>query len=256
MELSPPWSTPAVPKAVLETVHRLARECPEALREPGSALPWLAAYEMDRVPGALKGADLFFAAALASSPVSYLIMMGMQKAQGVDPVSLGGFATGAVYVYLVLGLLIAAVAWLQVHIPGGRRAVEKDLAAAQGRYLLHGTDIHGDDLKILKRAQDAVNSALEAARFTRGVELQRWDAFAAAIWSVAQGLAADEPQGDAWAMVIAIEEYAELLAQANDIWQRELDAKTWRPEAASPALGKAVKAANHAGASAVALATG
>ncbi|MEW1911264.1 hypothetical protein AB0442_22920 [Kitasatospora sp. NPDC085895] len=245
---------PGLAESVQKTVHRLARQGPQVLRRPGTTLPRTAAYDLATAPGVLKGAGLFYGAAVIISPLSFLIMTGVQKAQGNTPVSVGTFVAVAVWVYVVIALLVGAIAWRLVLVPGGKRAVAEDLAAAQSRYLLLGEDLDGKDLEMVVRAQDAVNSALAAARFVTLVDPPNRTALAAGVWSMARRLAAGEPQGNGWAMIVAVEEYAERLEEASTAWQQELQAGTWKPGTMSAPLAKAVKRADAAGARAVTLA--
>ncbi|MFD3662683.1 hypothetical protein ACFWVF_19095 [Streptomyces sp. NPDC058659] len=246
---------PGLPASVASTVHRLARQHPDVLQNPDAPLPRWAGVDLAELARGARVQAIVAAGAVVVVPLLVWMQREMQRNLGSDTISSGTFLiimitmVGAV---LVINMLRE---WHQVHTPGGRATVARELAEARGRYLLRGTDLTDDAWAAVVRAQRAMNLVLASTWLVSPVETVDRDAFAQGIWAMARAMAKGGSAASGETFAAAIEVYSQRIDEANKINMAELVAHT-RPPAGtrSPALAEAVKRADSAGAHALALA--
>jgi len=240
---------PGLPASVAAAVHRLARQHPEVLRNPDAPLPRLAGVDLAKLARGARVQAIVAAAAAVVVPFTVWIESEVQRSLGVDVTSVGTALTvmiAFVGVTLVINMLRE---WHQVHTPGGRATVARELAEARGRYLLRGTDLTEDAWAAVMRAHRALNLVLASTWLVSPVGKVDRDAFAQGIWAVAKTMAKDGSAAAGDIFATAIEVYSQRIDEANKIDLGELEARP-RPPAGtrSPALAKAVERADSAGA--------
>ncbi|GAA2969132.1 hypothetical protein GCM10010519_00300 [Streptomyces lactacystinicus] len=246
---------PGLPVSVAATVHRLARQHPEVLRNPDAPLPRWAAVDLAELARGARMQAIVVVGAAVVVPLLVWVQREMQRNLGGDTMSSGTFLTVMIAVVGVALVINMLREWHQVHTPGGRTTVARELAEARGRYLLRGTDLSDDAWAAVVRAQRATNLVLASTWLVSPVGTVDRDAFAQGIWAMARTMAKDGSAASGENLAAAIEVYSQRIDEANKINMAELEART-RPPAGtpSPALAEAVKRADSAGAHALALA--
>ncbi|MER6116202.1 hypothetical protein [Streptomyces sp. NPDC001743] len=246
---------PGLPAAVVATVHRLARQHPDVLRNPDAPLPRWAGVDLAELARGARMQAIVVAGAAVVVPLMAWVQREMQRNLGADIMSSGTLLTVMIAVVGVALVINMLREWHQVYTPGGRVTVARQLAEARGRYLLRGIDLTEDAWAAVVRAQRAMNLVLASTWLVSPVGTVNRDAFSQAIWAMARTMAKDGSAAAGHTFAAAIELYDQRIDEANKIDRAELEAHT-RPPAGtrSPALAKAVELADSAGAHALELA--
>ncbi|MFI6112905.1 hypothetical protein [Kitasatospora sp. NPDC051164] len=244
---------PGLPASVASTIHRLARQHPEVLRNPEGTLPRWAGMDLAELARGARIQAIVVAAMVVVVPLLVWMQREVQR-------ELDGTVPSDMMVIIMVVIIGAALAinllreWNGARTPGGRKAVARELAEARGRYLLRGSDLTDEAWAAVVRAQQAMNLVLASTWLVSPVGTVDRDAFAQAIWTMARTMAEDRSAAVGETFAAAIEVYGQLIDEANKINLAELEART-RPPAGtrSPALAKAVERADSAGSRALAL---
>ncbi|WP_457513187.1 hypothetical protein [Streptomyces sp. TE33382] len=246
---------PGLPTSVASTVHRLARQHPEVLRNPDGPLPRWAGVDLAELARGARHQAIVVAGAVVVIPLMAWMQREMQRNLDGEIMSSDTLLTVMIAVFgaaLVINMLRE---WHRARTPGGRATVARELAEARGRYLLRGADLTDDAWAAVVRAHRAMNLVLASTWLVSPVGTVDRDAFAQGIWAMARTMAKDGSAASGETFAAAIEVYSHRIDEANKIGMAELQALT-RPAAGarSPALAEAVKRADNAGAHALTLA--
>ncbi|MFJ8473634.1 hypothetical protein [Kitasatospora sp. NPDC094011] len=238
---------PALPPEVRATVHRIGRQHPHLLRDPDAPLPRAAALDTTQ----LARRTLIVALALVVlAPVVFWLQSPAAR-------KLGAPALSAPSSWLVIGavsflslLMSLATTWTTARTPGGRPSVARHLAAARGRYLLHGDDLSPEAWDLTVKAHHAVEHAFASTQPPSAVDRPDRVALRSGIWAMARGMAGGAGTAAAQDFVTAVEVYGACIDEANEIGLALSDAGEHALR-----LARAVARANRAGTHALALAT-
>ncbi|SEM76573.1 hypothetical protein [Streptacidiphilus jiangxiensis] len=245
---------PALARDVQKTVHRIARQHAQLLRDPEAPVPRAAAVDLAELRRGLKVAAFVGIGGLVILPLEFWLTGVLQQHAGGGPAPSRSLLT-LIFVVVYASAAAASLlrAWLWARVPGGREAVARDLAAARGHYLLRGEDLPLEAWELVIKAQQALSLVQASTWLVSPVDSPDLTRLGQGVWAMARSMAGGGGAAAGRTFVAAIEEYEKRINEANEIQTQELESGR-RSDARSLPLARAVERAHSAGAHALAMA--